>query len=175
VEDLFKEFNIKNCSHIIFHGHIAQWLASTASLTMEIDIPMGTVWSKPWLFFHLPSTPLNSFQTSLCVCDNVLKLHLINGVVLLYQIYVGGKDSVPKNKGKSHLQLDMIMNSCALVAESKQGWRCRAYWDGHNWSSICGQGLHLHQQSEKFMMRGYIIPMSNVLEKDKKKIGTGSS
>jgi hypothetical protein len=25
------------------------------------------------------------------------------------------------------------------------------------------------------MMRGYIIPMSNVLEKDKKKIGTGSS
>ncbi len=135
----------------------------------------GTVWSKPWLFFHLPSTPLNSFQTSLCVCDNVLKLHLINGVVLLYQIYVGGKDSVPKNKGKSHLQLDMIMNSCALVAESKQGWRCRAYWDGHNWSSICGQGLHLHQQSEKFMMRGYIIPMSNVLEKDKKKIGTGSS
>lgn len=59
--------------------------------------------------------------------------------------------------------------------ESKQRWRCRAYWDGHNWSSTCGQGLHIHQQREKFMMRGYIIPMSNVLEKDKKKIGTGSS
>jgi hypothetical protein len=32
----------------------------------------GTVWSKPWLFFYPPSTPLSSFQTSLCVCDNVL-------------------------------------------------------------------------------------------------------
>lgn len=31
----------------------------------------STVWSKPWLFFHPPSTPLSSFQTSLCVCDNV--------------------------------------------------------------------------------------------------------
>jgi hypothetical protein len=32
----------------------------------------GTVWSKPWLLFHPPSNPLSSFQTSLCVCDNVL-------------------------------------------------------------------------------------------------------
>jgi hypothetical protein len=87
----------------------------------------GTGWSKPWLFFHPPSTPLSSFQTSLCLWQ-CIQIHLINGVVLLYQKYVGEKDLVPKNKGKSHLQLGMIMNFCALVAESKQGWRWRAYW-----------------------------------------------